>query len=167
VAKSPCCSFRGPDFGTKHSRGGVTTICNSRSRGSCALFWPLRTLGRYIYIYIYIYTHTHTLTYYVCVYIYTHIMYIYVYIHIHIYIYIYSTQKNTHAHQIKSINLKKKRISTMYLFCLYFVFWDRVSLYSPGCPGTHFVDQAGLELRNLPASASQVLGLKACVTTPG
>jgi hypothetical protein len=40
------------------------------------------------------------------------------------------------------------------------VFRDRVSLYSPGCPGTHFVDQAGLELRNLPASASQVLGLK-------
>jgi len=44
---------------------------------------------------------------------------------------------------------------------------DRVSLYSPGCPGTHFVDQAGLEFRNLPASASQVLGLKACATTPG
>jgi hypothetical protein len=41
------------------------------------------------------------------------------------------------------------------------VFQDRVSLYSPGCPGTHFVDQAGLELRNPPASASQVLGLKA------
>ena len=39
-------------------------------------------------------------------------------------------------------------------FCL-FVFRDRVSLYSPGCPGTHFVDQAGLELRNLPASASK------------
>ena len=34
-------------------------------------------------------------------------------------------------------------------------------------PGTHVVDQAGLELRNLPASASQVLGLKACATTPG
>jgi hypothetical protein len=47
---------------------------------------------------------------------------------------------------------------------LYFVkcnsFPDRVSLYSPGCPGTHFVDQAGLELRNSPASDSQVLGLK-------
>ena len=27
--------------------------------------------------------------------------------------------------------------------------------------GTHSVDQAGLKLRNLPASASQVLGLKA------
>ena len=51
------------------------------------------------------------------------------------------------------------------LFC--FVFWDRVSLCSSGCPGTHSVDQAGLKLRNPPASASQVLGLKACTTTPG
>jgi hypothetical protein len=51
------------------------------------------------------------------------------------------------------------------LFC--FVFWlfrDRVSLCSSGCPGTHFVDQAGLKLRNPPASASRVLGLKACAT---
>jgi hypothetical protein len=41
-----------------------------------------------------------------------------------------------------------------------------VSLYSPaGCSGTHFVDQAGLKLRNPPAFASQVLGLKACTTT--
>jgi hypothetical protein len=31
---------------------------------------------------------------------------------------------------------------------------------------THLVDQAGLELRNPPASASRVLGLKACATTP-
>ncbi|GAB1299920.1 Poly(rC)-binding protein 2 [Apodemus speciosus] len=36
----------------------------------------------------------------------------------------------------------------------------RVSLCGPGCPVTHSVDQAGLELRNLPASASQVLGIK-------
>jgi hypothetical protein len=42
------------------------------------------------------------------------------------------------------------------------VFQDRVSLCSPGCPATHSEDQAGLELRNSPASASQVLGLKAC-----
>jgi hypothetical protein len=47
------------------------------------------------------------------------------------------------------------------LFVCLFVFRDRVSLYSPGCPGTHFVDEAGLELRNPPASASGVLGLKA------
>jgi hypothetical protein len=46
-----------------------------------------------------------------------------------------------------------------------FFFRDRVSLCSPGCPGTHFVDQAGLELRNPSASVSQVLGLKACATT--
>jgi hypothetical protein len=50
-------------------------------------------------------------------------------------------------------------------FVVGFVFQDRVSLCSPGCPGTHSVDQAGLELRNPPASASQVLGLKACTTT--
>jgi hypothetical protein len=48
---------------------------------------------------------------------------------------------------------------------LFLIFRDRVSLCISGCPGTHFVDQAGLELRNLPASAFQVLGLKACATT--
>jgi hypothetical protein len=65
-------------------------------------------------------------------------------------------------------------------FCLFVCFWvfcffvfvfgflvfrDRVSLYSLGCPGTHSIDQAGLELRNLPVSAYQVLGLKTCTTT--
>uniref|UniRef100_A0A8C6MWR6 Uncharacterized protein n=1 Tax=Mus spicilegus TaxID=10103 RepID=A0A8C6MWR6_MUSSI len=49
----------------------------------------------------------------------------------------------------------------IYLF-IYFVF-ETGFLCSSGCPGTHFVDQAGLELRNPPASASQVLGLKACL----
>jgi hypothetical protein len=53
------------------------------------------------------------------------------------------------------------------LFVCFFVFQDRISLYSPDCPGTHFVDQAGLELRNPPASASRVLGLKTCTITPG
>jgi hypothetical protein len=63
-------------------------------------------------------------------------------------------------------------LAFFFFFFLVFGFWflvfrDRIPLYSPGCPGTHFVDQAGLKLRNLPASASQVLGLKACATTPG
>jgi hypothetical protein len=44
-------------------------------------------------------------------------------------------------------------------------FQDRISLCSPGCHGTHSVDQAGLELRNPPASASLVLGLKTYATT--
>jgi hypothetical protein len=48
-----------------------------------------------------------------------------------------------------------------WLWDFFLVFQDRVSLCSPGCPGTHFVDQAGLELRKrIPASASQVLGIK-------
>jgi hypothetical protein len=51
------------------------------------------------------------------------------------------------------------------LFCFFFFFRDRVSLYSLDGPGTHSVDQAGLELRNLPVCPSQVLGLKACTTT--
>ena len=54
----------------------------------------------------------------------------------------------------------------LLLFFVFLVFRDRVSLCSPGCPGAHSIDQAGLELRNPPASASQVLGLKACATTP-
>jgi hypothetical protein len=43
----------------------------------------------------------------------------------------------------------------MNLFVL-LLFQDRVSLCNSDCPGTHFVDQAGLELRNPPA----------CATTP-
>ena len=50
--------------------------------------------------------------------------------------------------------------------CLEFLsFRDRLSLCTLGCPGTHSVDQADLKLRNPPASASQVLGLKVCTTT--
>jgi len=56
-------------------------------------------------------------------------------------------------------------ISSSHLIYTYFFFRDKVSLCSPGCPGTHSVDQAGLKLRNLPAPASQVLGLKVCATT--
>jgi hypothetical protein len=66
-------------------------------------------------------------------------------------------------------SLSKHQILWFFLFFVFCFFFsrDRVSLYSPGCPGTHSVDQAGLELRNPPASASRVLGLKACATTPG
>ena len=49
-----------------------------------------------------------------------------------------------------------------FFFSFWFLgFFETRFLCSPGCSGTHFVDQAGLELRNPPASASQVLGLKA------
>ena len=59
----------------------------------------------------------------------------------------------------------KNNVYLLNLMTVFFSFQDRVSLCSPGCPETHSVDQAGLELRNLPASASQVLGLKVCATT--
>jgi hypothetical protein len=58
------------------------------------------------------------------------------------------------------------KLFNLCLFVCLFV-WDRVSLFSPGCPGTHCVDQAGLKFVNLPASASRVLGLKECATMPG
>jgi hypothetical protein len=59
----------------------------------------------------------------------------------------------------------------VFLFCFlgfFFFFWffETVSLCSPVYSGTHSVDQAGLELRNPPASASQVLGLKAHAPPP-
>jgi hypothetical protein len=53
----------------------------------------------------------------------------------------------------------------LFLFCFCFLFFETGFLRSPGHSGTHFVDQAGLELRNLPAF--RVLGLKACTTMPG
>jgi hypothetical protein len=66
-----------------------------------------------------------------------------VYVYIYIYMYVYQS------------------------FFFFLVFRDRVSLCSSGCPGTHSVDQAVHELRNPPASASRVLGLKACAAAPG
>ena len=48
-----------------------------------------------------------------------------------------------------------------FCFCLICIFKTEFL----DCPETHFVDQAGLQLRNLPASDSQVLGLKVCVAT--
>lgn len=43
-------------------------------------------------------------------------------------------------------------VNIRFFFC--FVSQGRVSLCSPSCLGTHSIVQAGLELRELPASAS-------------
>ena len=48
----------------------------------------------------------------------------------------------------------------------YFIFWDRITLYSYDWPETCYVDQSGLKLRDLPVSDSQVLGLKVCIPIP-
>ena len=39
---------------------------------------------------------------------------------------------------------KKMFLFVSFCFVVVVVFRDSVSLYSPGCPGTHFVDQADL-----------------------
>ena len=56
-------------------------------------------------------------------------------------------------------NLMKRMILLLlyhhhHHYYYFFFFRDRVSLYSPVCPGTYFVDQAGLDLRNPPAFTS-------------
>jgi hypothetical protein len=85
-----------------------------------------------IYIYIYIYMHN------IHIQIYRHRHHIYIYIYIYIYIHI-------HVHHIYAYTLHMHIHTVFFVFCFLF-FRDRVSLYSPGCPGAHFVDQAGLEL---------------------
>jgi hypothetical protein len=45
-------------------------------------------------------------------------------------------------------------------------FWDRASLCSPDYLGIHSVDQAGLELRDLPTYASMSAGITGSATTP-
>jgi hypothetical protein len=47
----------------------------------------------------------------------------------------------------------------LLLLLLLLLFLRQVSLCRPDCPGTHFAHQPGLELRDSPASASQVLVL--------
>jgi hypothetical protein len=58
----------------------------------------------------------------------------------------------------KTLTNGKTYVRFFFVFFFFLVFRDRVSLCSPGCPGTHSVDQADLEFRNPPASA--------CATTP-
>jgi hypothetical protein len=63
------------------------------------------------------------------------------------------------ASQVLGLKVCATMSISIFFFFFFFGFWflvfrDRVSLYSPGCLGTHSVDQAGLELRNPPASAS-------------
>jgi hypothetical protein len=55
------------------------------------------------------------------------------------------------------LGLPEAILSCLFVCLFVFGFRDRVSLCIPGCPGTYSVDQAGLELRNPPASASPLL----------
>ena len=67
-------------------------------------------------------------------------------------------KKHVFVHTATTLELHQ-HLQTIVTFSFsgfwFLVFWDRVSLCSPGCPGTHSVDQAGLKLGNPPASARQ------------
>jgi hypothetical protein len=79
-----------------------------------------------------------------------------------------SPKKSNCRNSISPQDLDILHLALPLLFCfaLLCFFETGFPLCSPDYPGTHSVDQAGLKLRNLPASASPVLGLKACATTP-
>jgi hypothetical protein len=51
-----------------------------------------------------------------------------------------------HAGLVPSTHIAGTHNHPFFYFLFYFIlfFRDRVSLHSPDCPGTHFVDQAGL-----------------------
>lgn len=60
------------------------------------------------------------------------------------------------------LSLPNVRITAMneaWLCCTH-----RVSLCCSSCPGAHYVDKDDLKFRDLPVSASQVLGLRTCAT---
>ena len=65
---------------------------------------------------------------------------------------------------LPALTLGRKFFGFLVVF-LFVCFWTQGFSVSPGYPRTHSADQAGFKLRDSPASASQVLGLKACVTT--
>lgn len=59
-------------------------------------------------------------------------------------------------------SLKDHLTIDIYVFVCCLLFEIRID--SPGCPRTNLVDRAGLELTDLPASESSMLGLKECTT---
>lgn len=50
----------------------------------------------------------------------------------------------------KDCELNKPLVFIKWVFCLYVCFWERVSLFSPRCPETCYVDQAGLNFTEVP-----------------
>ena len=69
-----------------------------------------------------------------------------------------------------ALTVRKQPSHAKHIFFFFFFFWFSETGFlciALVVPRTHFVDQAGLQFRNLPASASRVLGLKVCAITPG
>lgn len=61
----------------------------------------------------------------------------------------------------------KVSLSLLFLLLLLLILRQGLSVYL-GCPRDYYVEQAGFDLmRASPASASQMLRLKSCITMPG
>lgn len=54
----------------------------------------------------------------------------------------------------------------LFLSFIFFLFWDRISLFSPGWPWTFCVKQADIKLGSLSAPSSHVPELQASAITP-
>ena len=71
------------------------------------------------------------------------------------------------ASQGTKIKLEANETHRFIMFCFVLFLFFETGFLCIALAVLGFVDQAGLKLRNLPASASRVLGLKACATMPG
>jgi hypothetical protein len=69
---------------------------------------------------------------------------------------------------VSAVDCSSSFIIYLFLFCsvlfCFVLFWDRVSLCSASCPGTHYVDS--WPFRDRPASASWVLPSKVWASIP-
>ena len=101
-----------------------------------------------IHTYIRTYTHTHTHTHaYIRTFIYTYMhAYTYTHAYIHTYMHTHTCTHIIYLNNVSRVELKFFAESEHFFVCL---FWDKVSLCSSSCPGTHSVDQAGQELSEI------------------
>jgi hypothetical protein len=71
------------------------------------------------------------------------------------------------ASQGTKIKLEANETHRFIMFCFVLFLFFETGFLCIALAVLGFVDQAGLELKNPPASTSQLLGLKACATVPG
>ena len=103
----------------------------------------------------------------------THMSTIYVQVHLHLHnkcMHAYGAKAQTRALYTHTTTELHSHYTPVYLsvFPVNLIFFSpqgRVSLCSPGCPGTCSIHQGGLQLRDPLASAFRMLGLKGWATT--
>jgi hypothetical protein len=69
---------------------------------------------------------------------------------------------NSGSSEEQSVLLTTEPSLQLFFLRIFFFFKDRVSLYSPGCPGTHFCRPGWPRTQKSACLCLRVLGLKAC-----